>query len=109
MRLEDYGAYFYGDPSRCRFMLTTENVKSELFPAATHIDQTSGVQVIETGFLYEVLGCLSNMQITPVIVNTFFNIAGGPLVDSVSQAIRSFKGLRLDYLSINGALYANQG
>ena len=59
-------------------------------PACTHVDNTARVQICENNFLIEVLRQLEKLDAVPVIINTSFNIAGEPIVETANQAVRSF-------------------
>jgi carbamoyltransferase len=109
VRIEDFTIFFYpiGDiveTSSC--MLYTFGVRQKnIVPAVTHVDGTARAQVVESGFLHSVLSEISVLGGVPVLINTSFNVAGEPLVETPSNAIRSFRKLRLDYLYLNGKVY----
>lgn len=103
----DFHDYFAGNPEECRFMLTTSKVKSDAIPAVTHVDNTARVQVIdeEDGLLHAVLCRMKDQGCAPVIVNTSFNCAGEPLVETLSDAVRSFRKMNFDYLVTEADIY----
>jgi carbamoyltransferase len=105
--VEDFHDYFVGDLEECRFMLTTSKVKSRAIPAVTHVDNTARVQVIdaEDKFLCDVLSRIKRQGLAPVIVNTSFNCAGEPLVETLSDAARSFEKMNFDYLIAEHGIY----
>mgnify|MGYP001256283784 CR=1 FL=1 len=107
-RYSDYYDFFIGDAEACAYMLTVSKVRSSEIPAVTHVDNTSRVQVInETSKdLFEVLGCLKNLDKAPVIVNTSFNIAGEPIVETAEDAAKSFLKLGFDYLWTEEGLFS---
>jgi carbamoyltransferase len=96
----DFHDYFVGDPEECRFMLTTSKIKSQAIPAVTHVDNTARVQVIdeEDALLFDILSRIKSQGFAPVIVNTSFNCAGEPLVETLTDAARAFAKMSLDYL-----------
>ncbi len=49
-------------------------------------------------FLYSVLKELKLLQLAPVIVNTSFNCAGEPVVETFENAVNSFNNMGFDYL-----------
>ena len=100
IRAEDFHDYFQGEPDQCRFMLTVSKVKSNQVPAVTHVDNTARVQVIaeQDIFLNQVMAALKSQNIAPVIVNTSFNCAGEPLVETFTDAARSFEKMGFDFL-----------
>jgi carbamoyltransferase len=103
----DYHDYFVGDPEECRFMLTTSKVKSGAIPAVTHVDNTARVQVIdaEDMLLSALLSRIKARGFAPVIINTSFNCAGEPLVETLTDAARSFRKMNFDYLVTERGIY----
>ena len=97
---EDFADYFSGEIEDSRFMLTVSKSKTLQVPAITHVDNTARVQVIdeEEPFLYSVLKELKLLQLAPVIVNTSFNCAGEPVVETFENAVNSFNNMGFDYL-----------
>jgi carbamoyltransferase len=81
-------------------MLTTSKVKVDTIPGVTHVDNTARVQVIdgEDEFLFGLLSRIKSQGFAPVIINTSFNCAGEPLVETLTDAMRSFEKMNLDYL-----------
>ena len=106
---DNFEKYFYklgniDDGAAC--MLYTYSVKQpEKIPACTHADNTARVQICENDFLIQVLKQLEFQGMTPVIINTSFNVAGEPLVETINQAVTSFKKLGFDYLYCEGSVY----
>ena len=107
VKAEDFSEYFHGEPGDCRFMLTVSKVKQSSIPAVTHIDNTARVQVIEEDdlLLTSVLTHLRELGGDPVIVNTSFNCAGEPLVESFADACRSFTSMGFDFLVSEGEVF----
>jgi len=105
--IEDFHDYFVGDPEECRFMLTVSKVKTDSIPAITHVDFTARVQVIDQSdeLLHSVLKELRGKGAAAVIVNTSFNCSGEPLVETFSQATRSFLKMGFDYLVSETGVY----
>lgn len=104
---EDFSRFFSGDPDDCRFMLTVSKVKERTIPAVTHVDNTARVQVLDEKelFLTGLLKRLRAKGVAPVIVNTSFNCAGEPLVESLEDAVRSFRKMNFDYLVTETGIY----
>jgi carbamoyltransferase len=91
-----------------RFMLSTYRVVNpQQLPAVTHVDHTARTQMVEDGTISDLLDRLSEISEIPVIVNTSFNVAGEPLVETYTEAVSSFECLGFDYLYIDGKVYQN--
>jgi carbamoyltransferase len=80
---------------------------SEAVPGITHVDGTARVQTIgdDDAFLTAVLQALPAKGEPAVIVNTSFNTAGEPIVETVQNAVDSFVKLHADWLVVGDALY----
>ena len=106
-RASEYYEYFVGDAESSAYMLTVSKVRSNNLPAVTHVDNTARVQVIsETNKdLFEVLGHLKAADKFPVIINTSFNIAGEPIVETTEDAAKSFLKMDFDYLWTEEGLF----
>jgi carbamoyltransferase len=109
-RQEDFGDYFAGDRSMGRFMLFTCDVLNPVIPAVTHVDGTARVQCIDASdtWLHPALGLLKAQGHHPVIVNTSFNCAGEPIVETLDHAIASFLRMGFDYLVTELGVFAQQ-
>jgi len=89
------------------FMLLVAQIRNEfqsLLPAITHKDGTGRVQTctkLDNKFFWELCESISNLRGgPPVILNTSFNIAGQPIVETPLEAISTFLRTDIDYLSI---------
>jgi carbamoyltransferase len=89
------------------FMLVVPPIKSNYqaqLPAVTHVDGTGRVQTVtkaENPYFYQI--CWSLAQVRggpPVLLNTSFNIAGQPIVETPAEAIQTFLQTDIDYLVI---------
>lgn len=89
------------------FMLMACEVKEEWrdrIPATTHVDNSCRPQSInktQNPIIHSALLKFREMTGVPVFMNTSFNVAGEPLVDSPQDAIRTFYNSGLDALIIN--------
>ena len=103
----DFNQYFSGDPDECRYMLTISKVKSSQIPAVTHVDNTARVMVLDESelFLAKILQGIRAKGIAPVIINTSFNCAGEPLVESLADSVRSFCKMKFDFLVLESDIY----
>lgn len=68
-------------------------------PAITHVDNSARVQTVrrdENPRYYDLIKCFGEKTGVPVILNTSYNLAGDPIVETPEDAVRSFtkSGLR---------------
>lgn len=89
------------------FMLLVPKIKPELqskIPAVTHQDGTGRVQTVteeDNPYFYHLCHKLVDLrQGPPVLLNTSFNVAGQPIVETPEEAIKTFLSTDIDYLSI---------
>jgi carbamoyltransferase len=92
------------------YMILTQTVrknKRKIIPAITHIDGTARVQTVtkeRNPEYWEVINEFYKLTGVPVILNTSFNLAGEPIVNTPGQAIKSFLNSKLDVLAIEDYL-----
>jgi carbamoyltransferase len=91
------------------FMLFACDVRAKyqpLIPAVTHVDGTARVQTVDDQepFLRALLMAFHRRTGIPVLLNTSFNLAGEPMVETPEDAIRAFASCDLDVLVLEGAL-----
>ncbi len=95
----------YFDISYSPFMLQVAKSKlSKKIPSAIHVDNTARVQTVnkEQNFkFYNLIKEFYRQTGVPVILNTSFNDAGEPLVETPVDAILCFLKTKLDYLVID--------
>jgi carbamoyltransferase len=89
------------------FMLLVPPLKPEYqekLPAITHVDGTGRVQTVtesENPYFYRLCYKLvEERQGPPVLLNTSFNVAGQPIIETTLEAIATFLGTDIDYLAI---------
>ncbi len=88
------------------YMLLIAKVKEDkqrIVPAITHVDGTARVQTVtkkDNGRYYDLIKEFHSITKIPVILNTSFNIAGEPIVETPADAIRCFMSTEMDYLCI---------
>jgi carbamoyltransferase len=101
-------AEFFDISQPSPFMLVVADVRQpERMPAITHVDGTARLQTLDrpdNPVLYDVLGAFDALTGCPVLLNTSFNVAGEPIVESPQDALRAFTSMRLDYLVMSGRL-----
>jgi len=92
---EDAGKYFI-DPVPHQFMILMYKYKPgmcEVVPAVCHVDQTARPQTVskdENKTWYELIKAFKDETGEGIILNTSFNLAGEPLVETPTDAIRSY-------------------
>lgn len=86
------------------YMLLCADVKPDYrntLASITHVDNTARVQAVkkdEEPFIYELLTCFEQIKGIPVLLNTSFNVAGEPMVESPESALQTFLSTPLDIL-----------
>jgi carbamoyltransferase len=95
--------WFDVDPGQCDspFMMRVMSFrrdKAPLVPAVVHVDGTGRVQTVtpETPRLYALISRFFAETGVPMLVNTSFNIAGEPIVETPGDAIWCFLGSGMD-------------
>ena len=100
----DFDEYFYrgsGNYDFMNFVIKARSITSKVAPAIVHEDGTSRVQVLKKGtnnLLYNLLGSLKKTTGSGILLNTSFNLKGEPIVETPSDAIRTFYSSGLDAL-----------
>lgn len=91
----------------CPFMLLVSNIKKEYhdkIPSVTHHDGTGRVQTVtseQNTFFYDLCyHIVKEREGCPVILNTSFNIAGQPIIETPEEAISTFLSTDIDFLSL---------
>jgi carbamoyltransferase len=112
---EYMGEYFDGSESYLsEFMLGTVNVKDDKkdkIAGVTHVDGTSRIQSLkkeQNPLFYSLIDSFRNLTGIPMVMNTSFNLAGEPIVESPTDAIKSFIAMKLDVLVIGNCLIVNK-
>jgi carbamoyltransferase len=70
----------------------------DLVPGIIHVDKSCRIQTVSDGFLYEVLLMFYKKTGCPMLLNTSFNLAGHPLVQTKKDAFDTFDNSLLDAL-----------
>jgi carbamoyltransferase len=102
---EKLGDWFDLQPSSTTaFMLLAGEVREEkraLVPSIVHVDNTCRMQTLtkeDNGVYYDLVKAFENKTTTPLIINTSFNLAGEPIVESPQDALDTFLRTDMDYL-----------
>jgi carbamoyltransferase len=109
MVLAEYASEIFDLVQPSPFMLFACDVREQyrdLLPAVTHVDGTARVQTIDgrEPFLQALLKEFYRRTGVAALLNTSFNLAGEPIVETPEDAIRVFLSCGLDALVLEGAL-----
>jgi len=98
--IEEKSNEFLKNPSYAPYMILGFEMKNpELYPAVTHIDGTCRPQILKKEVnpdFYEVVKGLDG-----IILNTSFNLAGDPIVETPYDALMTLKNSEMDAIIIN--------
>lgn len=107
---EEHAPDFFDIDRPSPYMLFVPDVlpsKRSVIPAVTHVDGTARVQSVtraRNGFLYDILDAFHRRTGVPVLLNTSFNVAGEPIVETPEDAIKCFLGTSIDALYLEDVL-----
>jgi carbamoyltransferase len=97
------------------YMLLVSPIKGRYraeIPAVTHHDGTGRVQTVTlqgNPFLYRLCHELvATREHLPIVLNTSFNVAGQPIVESPEEAIQTFLNTDINYLCLENLWIAKQ-
>lgn len=105
--LEERAAEFFDLNSPSAFMLRVVNVlpeKRSTIPAVTHVDGTARVQTVAMAThprFHALIDAFGRRTGVPVILNTSFNVAGKPIVETPQDAIACFLSTNIDALVLH--------
>jgi carbamoyltransferase len=96
---------FSGGPIPSPYMLFVHDVDhawSPRIPAVIHVDGTARIQTVDTDMplLHRMICHFASRTGVPVVVNTSFNTAGRPMVDSPRDALECFGSAPIDVLAM---------
>ena len=100
----DANTYFdMGDIKTSPYMTICFSVRPEyakIIPGVTHVDNTCRIQTVSDsdGYLYELLQEFKKLSGHGILLNTSFNLAGEPLVETPEDAFNTLNNSCLDYL-----------
>jgi carbamoyltransferase len=108
--LEDRADAWFDIKNRSPFMLRVvpvrEGVRSRI-PAVVHVDGSCRVQTVanhENPRFYRVIREFEDLTGVPVILNTSFNVAGKPIVETPQNALECFRSTEIDVLALGSVL-----
>jgi len=82
-------------------MIRVGRARDERLPAVTHVDGTARVQTVSRTAnerFYDLIAAVGARTGVPVVLNTSFNVAGEPIVEAPSDAVRTFLYSGMDRL-----------
>ena len=85
--------------------------KRSVVPAITHLDGTARYQVLrrsDNTELYDLIEAFARVTGVPMLLNTSFNRAGEPIVETPQDAARCMLAASADYLVLDGDVYARK-
>jgi carbamoyltransferase len=98
------------------FMLVVSHIKPEFheqIPGVTHCDGSGRVQTVTSAdnpFLYQLCNEIQSKRYgPPVVLNTSFNVAGQPIVETPQEAISTFLATDIDYLFLENLRISKKG
>ena len=80
-------------------------------PSVTHVDNTARIQTVSEKTNPKAFILLTHFferTTVPILLNTSFNLAGEPIVETPQDAINTFKNSNLDYL-VMGNYFLSKG
>jgi carbamoyltransferase len=113
--LAEHAADWFALRGPSPFMLLVPPVLAHLrdrVPAITHVDGTARVQTVTAELnapYYELISGFHRRTGVPMVLNTSFNDAGEPIVETPADAVRAFLNTELDYLYIGSYLVSKPG
>jgi carbamoyltransferase len=108
--LEEYTQEYFDIDRPSPYMLLVPSVrkdKRDVIPAVTHVDGTGRLQTVHRDFnphLYEIVDAFFKITGVPVLLNTSFNVAQEPIVETPEDAVRCFLATDIDALLIGDSL-----
>ncbi|MEX0346022.1 MAG: carbamoyltransferase [Rhizobiaceae bacterium] len=112
---EEYSQDFFAIDRPSPYMLFVPDVlpdKRTVIPAVTHVDGTARVQSVtkeRNGNLYDIIDAFHQRTGVPVLLNTSYNVAGEPIVETPEDAIKCFLGTNIDALYLEDLLLIKNG
>ena len=105
--LANYCADYFNLCCESPFMLLVAKVAEEMqnkLRAITHVDGTARVQTVtaeENPLFYALISAFNDIAGIPLVLNTSFNRAGEPIVETPVDALNCFLGTNIDVLVLH--------
>lgn len=105
--LEEHVPDWFDPGGTSLYMLSTTTIRQDrraAVPAVTHVDGTARAQVLppSSGAFRSVVEHFLAVTGVPIVLNTSFNLAGEPIVETPHDALDAFRRMPLDLLYIDG-------
>lgn len=101
---EDAGMYFEMGPITSSPYMTisfpAKQLAIDTIPGVIHVDNTCRLQTVskDDGYLYELLLEIKELTGHGIVLNTSFNLAGEPLVETPEDAIKTLRNSTLNHV-----------
>jgi carbamoyltransferase len=112
--LEDQAHEWFELTGRSAYMLRVVPIRPDrlgLIPAVAHVDGTARVQTLSRrqnpGF-WRIISAFWERTGVPLVLNTSFNLAGKPIVETPTDALQCFAGSEIDVLAIGPFVVSKQ-
>lgn len=108
--LEEEAKFYFDLPCESPYMLIISEGKRERageVAAVMHVDGTARVQTVareQNGPFHRLLEAFGHLTGVPALLNTSFNVAGEPIVETPEDALRCFGGTNIDVLVIEDTM-----
>lgn len=92
------------------FVAQVREQKRDIIPGVTHVDGSARYQVLrerDNPALFKLIEAFARLTGIPMLLNTSFNRAGEPLVETPLDAARCVVASTADYLVVDKTLYRN--
>jgi len=83
------------------FSFTCKEDKKHIIPSVIHVDGSCRIQTVteeQNYHYYNLIKAFYNITGVPMVLNTSFNLAGEPLVETIDDAFKTFANSKIDYL-----------
>ena len=104
---EENSKYFDLKTTSPYMLLVAKSKKPNKIPSAIHVDGTARVQTvnkIQNKKFYNIISAFHKKTKVPILLNTSFNDAGEPLVETPLDALLCFLKTKIDYLILEDQL-----
>ncbi len=104
--LAEYATKYFDIEGASPFMLMASRIRADRYdaiPAVAHVDGTARIQTVareNNASFYDLIDEFRLATGVPLLINTSFNVAGEPMVESPDQAVQCFDAADLDALAL---------